>query len=256
MSLKSTILLLIIMALQIRASGVEFSVAHIAGKRLTVCRVDLRKERLQLFLRDDAGQPIKRFDRLQTLLEARGQTLTFAMNAGMYHADFSPVGLFIADGKELAPLNTGKAEGNFFLKPNGVFVVTETGARVVETSEYPKLTERVLLATQSGPMLVHRGQIHPAFNPKSDSRLFRNGVCAPTPDVAIFVNSELPVNFHEFATFFRDTLGCTEALFLDGTINSLHSTKLKRSDFRMDLGPIIGVTESLNAALPSQPSAP
>lgn len=224
-------------------SAVEFSTAQIAGKPLTVCRVDLRKERLELFLHDDAGQPIKRFERLVTLLEARGRKLTFAMNAGMYHADFSPVGLFIADGKQLAPLNTGKAEGNFFLKPNGVFVITENGARVVETSEFPQIRERVILATQSGPMLVHRGRLHPAFRAESESRLFRNGVCAPTPEVVIFVNSEAPVNFHEFATFFRDTLRCTEALFLDGTINSLHATALKRSDFRMDLGPIIGVTE-------------
>jgi uncharacterized protein YigE (DUF2233 family) len=230
-------------SLVVGAPAVEFSKAEIAGKRLTVCRVNLRKERLQLFLRDDAGQPIKRFERLVALLGARGLKLTFAMNAGMFHADFSPVGLFISDGKQLAPLNTADDYGNFFLKPNGVFVVTETGARVVETSEFPSIRERIILATQSGPMLVHRGKLHPAFNAKSESRLFRNGVCAPTPDVAVFVNSEAPVNFHEFASFFRDTLQCTEALFLDGTINSLHSTELKRSDFRMDLGPIIGIAE-------------
>jgi uncharacterized protein YigE (DUF2233 family) len=230
-------------SLIVSVSAVEFSKAEIAGKRLTVCRVNLRKERLQLFLRDDAGQPIKRFDRLAALLEARGLKLTFAMNAGMFHADFSPVGLFISDGKQLAPLNTANDDGNFFLKPNGVFVVTESGARVVETSEFPRIRERIILATQSGPMLVHRGALHPAFNAKSESRLFRNGVCAPTPDVAVFVNGEVPVNFYEFASFFRDTLHCTEALFLDGTINSLHSTELKRSDFRMDLGPIIGIAE-------------
>src|SRR4030095_8982028 len=105
--------------------AVEFSKAEIAGKRLTVCRVNLRKERLQLFLRDDAAQPIKRFDRLVALLGARGLKLTFAMNAGMFHGDFSPVGLFISDGKQLTPLNTADDYGNFFLKPNGVFVVTE-----------------------------------------------------------------------------------------------------------------------------------
>ncbi|HWM90390.1 MAG TPA: phosphodiester glycosidase family protein [Thermoanaerobaculia bacterium] len=224
-------------------SAVDFSTAEIAGKPLTVCRVNIRKERLQLFLRDDDGQPIKRFERLAGLLGARGQKLTFAMNAGMYHGDFSPVGLFISDGKQLSPLNTANAEGNFFLKPNGVFVITETGARVVETSEFPSIRERVILATQSGPMLVHRGKLHPAFNAKSESRLSRNGVCSPTPDVAVFVNSEAPVNLYEFATFFRDTLHCTEALFLDATINSLHSTELNRSDFRMDLGPIIGIAE-------------
>ncbi len=33
------------------------------------------------------------------------------------------------------------------------------------------------------------------------------------------------------------------ALFLDGTISSLYSTHLKRSDFHMELGPILGVVE-------------
>src|SRR5687768_17763487 len=105
-------------------SAVDFSTAKIAGKPLTVCRVDIRKERLQLFLRDDDGKPIRRFERLAGLLGARGQKLTFAMNAGMYHGDFSPVGLFISDGKQLSPLNTANAKGNFFLKPNGVFVIS------------------------------------------------------------------------------------------------------------------------------------
>jgi uncharacterized protein YigE (DUF2233 family) len=225
------------------AEAVELSEAKAAGKRLTICRVDLRKERLRLFLLDEAGQPLKRFDRLQAFLSPKGRKLLFAMNAGMYHADFSPVGLFISEGKELAPLNTSAGEGNFFLKPNGVFLITERGARVIEASEFRLVKERVLLATQSGPMLVHQGKLHPAFRAGSDSRLFRNGVCAPDLHTVIFVNSEDPLNFHEFASFFRDELRCTEALFLDGTINSLHSTALGRSDFRMDLGPIIGVIE-------------
>jgi uncharacterized protein YigE (DUF2233 family) len=161
---------------------------------LTVCRVDLRKERLELFLRDDTGQPIKRFERLAGLIAARGRKLTFAMNAGMYHGDFSPVGLFISEGRQITPLNTARAEGNFFLKPNGVFVVAASGTRVVETSDYPALRERVILATQSGPMLVHRGRLHPAFNAQSESRVLRNGVCAPSPDTVVFVNSEAPVN--------------------------------------------------------------
>src|SRR5215207_3184705 len=110
--------------------AVEFKTDEAAGKALTVCQVDLRKERLQLFLRDESGRPIKRFDRLSALLRPRNEKLVFALNAGMYYGDFSPVGLFIAEGKQLAPLNTAKAEGNFFLKPNGVFVVTDAGARV------------------------------------------------------------------------------------------------------------------------------
>lgn len=231
------------LALTSYASAVEFSTVEFAGKRFTVCGVNVRKERLQLFLRNDTGQPFKRFDRLASSLESRGQKLTFAMNAGMYHRDFSAVGLFVSGGQESAPLNTASGEGNFFLKPNGVFAVTETGARVIESSEYPQLRERVILATQSGPLLVRGGKLHPAFKANSESRLLRNGVGVPSPDIALFVISEAPVNFYEFATLFRDKLHCQDALFLDGTICSLHASELKRSDSRMDLGPIIAITE-------------
>lgn len=225
------------------SSAVEFSTVEIEGKRVTVCRVNIRKEKLQLFHRDENGQPFKRFERLSSWLQKRGEKLVFAMNAGMYHGDFSAVGLSVSDGKQLTPLNTNNGEGNFFLKPNGVFLVTEKGAQIIESSEYPKLRERVIIATQSGPMLVQNGMFHPAFKAGSVNQLFRNGVGVPSPDVALFAISDAPLNFHDFATLFRDKLHCPNALFLDGTISSLHSTELKRSDFRMDLGPILGVTE-------------
>jgi uncharacterized protein YigE (DUF2233 family) len=225
------------------ASAVEFSTAEIAGKRITVCRVSITKESVRLFHRDDTGQPFKRFERLATWLEPHGQKLVFAMNGGMFRPDFSPVGLFVSGGQELAPLNSATGDGNFYLKPNGVFAITTGGARVIETSEYPKVRERVILATQSGPLLVRAGKIHPAFNAKSESRHIRNGVGVPSPDVAIFAISEAPVTFHEFATLFRDKLHCPDALFLDGAISKLYSTKLKRSDAGTDFGPIIAVTE-------------
>jgi uncharacterized protein YigE (DUF2233 family) len=233
----------ILLASSLHASAVEFSTVHFAEKSFTVCRVHIRKEKLQLFHRDEAGKPFKRLDKLAAWMTARGQKLTFAMNAGMYHGDLSAVGLFVSEGQQKAPLNLADSEGNFFLKPNGVFVVSDSGARVMESSEYLKLQERVLLATQSGPLLVRGGRLHPAFNPGSASRLYRNGVGVPSPDLALFVISEAPVNFYEFATLFRDKLSCPNALFLDGTISSLHAPQLKRSDFRMDLGPIIAVYE-------------
>jgi uncharacterized protein YigE (DUF2233 family) len=226
-----------------RAAAVEFSNAAIAGKRVTVCRVNVHKEPLQLFLHDDTGRPFKSFDAIDRWLQSRGQKLAFGMNAGMYHRELSPVGLFVSGGRQLVPLNTTNGTGNFYLKPNGVFLVSERGARVVESSEYPDLGERVLLATQSGPLLVRGGKIHPAFNPTSESRIIRNGVGVPSPDVAVFAISEAPVNFYEFAAFFRDVLQCPDALFLDGVISSIHSTDRKRSDQKTDLGPIIGITQ-------------
>jgi len=234
-----------LLALPGSSAAVEFSEAMVGGKRATVCRVNVRREQLQLFLRDPAGQPFKSFEAIESALQSRGQKLVFGMNAGMYRHDLSPLGLFVAEGQQLSPLNTTNGYGNFYLKPNGVFLVTDGGARVIDSSEYPAVRERVILATQSGPLLVRHGIIHSGFSSNSTSRLIRNGVGVSAPEVAIFALSEAPVNFHEFASLFRDVLKCSDALFFDGVICSLHATQLKRSDRKVDLGPIIGVVEEV-----------
>lgn len=228
--------------LAVLCMGLLGCAAVVAEPRYTVVRVDLRTEKLALFLDDDTGTPFKRFDRLEAWLGARGTQLQFAVNAGMYHADFSPVGLFVQDGREVAPLNLAGGAGNFFLKPNGVFAITDAGPRVVESSEYPALARQggVRLATQSGPLLLRRGVLHPALIPNSDSRKIRNGV-GVSGHTAIFVLSETPVNFHDFALYFRDVLHCRDALYLDGTVSAIHSKALGRSDFVRDLGPILAV---------------
>ncbi len=227
----------------LKSNALDFSTVEFAGGRFTICRVEVNKDRLQLFHRDEQGRPFKRFNVLESWLATRGHRLSFAMNAGMYHADYSAVGLYVSGGVQSSPLNLAEAEGNFFLKPNGVFALTDRGAVVVESSQYQRLPGQVILASQSGPLLVQRGVIHPAFRPGSTSRLRRNGVGVPSPEIALFVISEGPVNFHDFATLFRDRLKCPDALFFDGTVSSLHAPALKRSDFRMNLGPILGVTE-------------
>jgi uncharacterized protein YigE (DUF2233 family) len=213
-----------------------------ADKRFTVVSVDTSHQSLQLFLNDDKGKPFKRFDRLASWLQARNKRLLFAMNAGMYQKDFTPVGLLVLNGKQLSPLNQADGTGNFFLKPNGVFLVSATGPRVVASSEYSALAKGVRLATQSGPLLVRRGVIHSAFNINSSSRLIRNGVGVSGSKV-FFVISESPVSFHELAVFFRDGLHCEDALYLDGVVSSLYSAELHRNDFNADLGPVVGVVQ-------------
>lgn len=242
---RSAAFCVLAVALLADASAIEFSNVVVAGKRVTICRVNVHKERLQLLLKDDEGRPFKSFDAIDRWLQSRDQKLLFGMNAGMYHRDFSPVGLFVAGGQQLAPLNTNSGTGNFYLKPNGVFLVSEKGARVLESSEYSGLSEQVMLATQSGPLLVHRGKIHPGFNPRSESRLIRNGVGVPSQEMAVFAISDAPISFYEFATLFRDVLKCPDALFLDGVISSLHSIDLKRSDKKTELGPMIGITREV-----------
>jgi uncharacterized protein YigE (DUF2233 family) len=207
-----------------------------------VCRVDVRAENLRLFHADAAGQPYRSFEALGASLERHGEKLQFAMNAGMFHPDFRPVGLLVLDGKERSPINRGEGFGNFFVQPNGVFMIDASGARVLATYEYRSHTPAI--ATQSGPMLVHRGLVPQSFTFRnnSPSRVVRNGVCAPTPDSAVFVISEAKVNFATFARFFRDVLGCSEALYLDGSISSLYAPALKRADGHAALGPMFAVT--------------
>lgn len=237
------LILSLLLAANLRAQ--QISIVTFAQKQFTVCRVDLTKQHLHLFLRDDSGSPFKSFDNLEHWLRSHGHKLTFAMNAGMYERDFSPVGLFVENTKELNPLNLKQADGNFYMRPNGVFAITREGARIVESSTYPSIQKSTLLATQSGPLLLINGHIHPAFKLDSQSLLFRNGVGIISPHEVIFAISESPVNFYEFAQLFRDELRCEDALFLDGTISSLYSTGLKRDDKKIDLGPIIATVEDL-----------
>jgi uncharacterized protein YigE (DUF2233 family) len=221
--------------------AVDVSTVSYAGKKFTVCRVNLKSDKLQLFLKDDSGQPLKSFERLQQSLALKQEKLVFAMNGGMYHGDMSPVGLCVSEGKELSPLNLATAEGNFFLKPNGVFLISDQGAKVIISEEYPALKEKVILATQSGPMLLSRGRMHPAFREGSKNVLHRNAVGVASRNEVVFAITEEPVNFYELATLFRDVLKCPDALFLDGTVSSLFAEALKRSDKKMDLGPMLGV---------------
>jgi uncharacterized protein YigE (DUF2233 family) len=212
------------------------------GPRFTTIRVDVRTAHLELFLRDDAGHTFHRFDRLKTWLAAKNRRLLFAMNAGMFKPDFSAVGLLVQDAQQVSPLNLADGAGNFFLKPNGVFFVSESGPRIVDSTEYPALAQGVSLATQSGPLLVRNGKLHPGIDAASTARLIRNGV-GVSGDSVMFVISEQPVSFYELATYFRDELHCPDALYLDGVVSSLYSLELQRNDAKVDLGPIVAVVQ-------------
>lgn len=217
----------------LRGETMEFE-----GAKFIVHRVEPARATLKLFWKDAQGQPYKNFRALDAAVTSQGRSLLFAMNAGIYQPGWIPEGLHIEDGRELHPLNTAEAPGNFFLKPNGVFFLQRNGtARVVETSEFPALKSRatgeeaIRLATQSGPLLLRNDQIHPKFNANSPNRLLRNGVGVDQQGRVVFVCSvrptpELPdsggrINLHGFARLFQH-LGCRDALFLDGDISEIH----------------------------------
>jgi uncharacterized protein YigE (DUF2233 family) len=209
-----------------------------AGSEFAVCTIDLRRHDVKVFWRAPGGEAYGSFDRLLKAPEGAG--MVFAMNGGMYHEDLAPVGLHVENGRELKRANTAAGPGNFHLKPNGVFFIRGRQAGVVETGQFLRRKIKADFATQSGPMLVIGGRIHPRISEQGTSRKIRNGVGIRNAHTAIFAISNQPVTFHEFATLFRDELECSNALFLDGSISSLYAPELNRKDGLLPMGPIIG----------------
>ncbi|MBB3590754.1 uncharacterized protein YigE (DUF2233 family) [Rhizobium sp. BK529] len=222
------------------------------GAAYIVCSVDPAKADLRLFWKDAAGKPYRGFSNLAAAVTGQGHRLIFAMNAGMYREDFTPMGLYVEDGEALIPVNREappKVSGpvpNFFKQPNGIFYLDETGARIIPTADFLKQKPNTRLATQSGPMLVVEGKINPIFILGSTDRTRRNGVGLSSDGTLRFVISEDSVNFHDFARLFRDELRCENALFLDGGNGTgLYNPALGRNDtsWHGGYGPILGLVE-------------
>jgi uncharacterized protein YigE (DUF2233 family) len=202
-----------------------------------VCTVDLRAYLVRLFWKDSQQQPYGGFDTLPRRIE--GAPIVFAMNAGMYEAELSPLGLYVEDGKTLRPANQGAGTGNFYLKPNGILYIQGEHAGIVTTDHFVRERPRVEFATQSGPMLVIDGRTNPRIKPGSTSQKVRNGVGIRNSHTLVFAISEEPVRFWDFAQLFRIRLQSRSALFLDGSISSLYAPALHRSDERYLIGPIV-----------------
>lgn len=212
-------------------------------RSFTVCEVNIATDPLRLFLQRDDGGPHGHFQSVDTHLKSAGQKLSFAMNAGMYHDNRMPVGLYIENGQQVQRLITSAGPGNFGLLPNGVFCIGPARVDVIETLTFERQLPECTHATQSGPMLVIDGALHPRFLPDSTSRYVRNGVGTSSDgQTAVFAISNGRVTFHEFGTLFRDVLKMPNALYLDGNISRLHAPALGRSDFGFLMGPIVGST--------------
>ncbi|MCM2474702.1 hypothetical protein HGO38_14570 [Rhizobium sp. CG5] len=215
---------------------VDFRDAH-----YTVCQFDPAHDTMRIYDRGPDGQPFGGFDSLSRQIWAERHTLVFASNGGMYHDDLSPVGLFVEHGIERQPISTSGGWGNFHLLPNGVFFLKDGRAGVLETQAYLKAKVAPDFATQSGPMLVIDGKVHPRFLPDSDSLKRRNAVGVDAEGQVFFAISQDAVRFYDFALLFRDALHCANALYLDGTISSVMIAERNRRDNAFRLGPMIAV---------------
>ena len=253
-----TVIAILLVAFAGRAASAETDSALACQSRAfgeagyLVCSIDLEISRPRLFWKGSDGEPYRTFAEVAEAVAAEGKSLVFAMNAGMYADDFSPMGLYVEGGRELRPTNTVKMKSlvgpvpNFYKQPNGVFFLDEKAAGILPTGLFLKRRPKVSFATQSGPMLVVDGKLNSIFIAGSKDRSRRSGVGVCEGGKLRFAISDGPMNFHDFATLFRDELKCPDALFLDGGRGAgIYVPAMGREDWsgHGGFGPMIGLVE-------------
>ncbi len=214
---------------------------------LTHCLAVPSRHAISMELGPDGETPYRS---LTSLVKARGEEsgVAFAMNAGMFDDEGMPVGYFVEDSDRLQTLNTADGEGNFHMKPNGVFFGMDGKWEVRTTEDFlANVSERPDFGSQSGPMLVVDGKIHPEIRADGPSKLIRNAVGVDDKGRAHFVIANAPLSFGKLARFYRDQLKVKNALYLDGTVSALWNPSTDRLDSGAPIGPIV-VVERRDAA--------
>lgn len=207
---------------------------------LTHCLASPGRHRIGMDLGPSGGQPYRSLSAFAKTHSAG--TVAFAMNAGMYDEAGDPIGYFVEDGERAQTLSTADGEGNFHMKPNGVFFGTGDEWEVRTTDDFlANVRDRPQFGTQSGPMLVIDGKLHPDISFDGESRLIRNGVGVDGKGRAHFVISNAAISFGKLARFFRDELDVKNALYLDGNVSALWNPATGRLDTGAPIGPIVVV---------------
>ncbi len=215
--------------------------ATFEGVRLTHCVADPAKHRIRTALGPSGGAAYGSLSAFARSIDH--STVAFAVNGGMYGDNGQPIGYYVQGGDRIKELNRSDGSGNFHLKPNGVFYGTGGSWRIrTSDSFFSNVRDRPQFGTQSGPMLVIGGKLHPEIAENGPSRAIRNGVGIDKDGKAHFVRSEAPLSFGQLARFYRDELNVPDALYLDGQVSSLWDPASERLDSRTGLGPIIAVT--------------
>ncbi len=209
-----------------------------------ICTYDPARHDFRLTNLKRDGKAVRNFAELSKFLGKSSKRVVFAMNAGMYDEQGKPIGLYVENGKQYAPLNQRDAAGNFYLKPNGVFWMDAAGPHINTTDAFALKSDTApIWATQSGPMLVIDGVVNSRFSPDGTPRHIRNGVCVTGSNTVIFVISSTEVSLGKFARFMHDNLKCANALYLDGEVSSLWDGATGRHDHKYPLGPMLVVSK-------------
>ena len=228
-----------------------FSINNIS---YTAFVADLDQYEINLHLRNpDTRLPFCHFADVKNYLDAVGQAPEMITNAGMFTPRYTPQGLYIEeDSIDRYSIDTGKfvSKGNFYIQPNGVFYIDAHALPHIDTTdEFVRLQKNrnfnPLIATQSGPMMVVNGLVNQAFTLGSANLNIRNGVGLISEKKIVFIISDVPCNFYDFATTFKDIFGCPYALYLDGFISKMYVAEKKAPMPDGNFGPIFSIVKKM-----------
>jgi uncharacterized protein YigE (DUF2233 family) len=214
----------------------------IEDERFISFTVNPKRQNVEFYWKNEKNENYKNLENLRLALKNKKRELVFGTNGGMYKKDNSPQGLYIENGKKKMEIDTVNGNGNFYLKPNGVFYISiDKKANICKTNKFIE-NKNINFATQSGPMLVIDGNIHSAFQKNSANLNIRNGVGILPNSEIIFAMSKKEINFYEFAEYFKE-LGCRNALYLDGFVSRTYLPEKKWIQTDGNFGVIIGVSK-------------
>ncbi len=84
--------------------------------------VNPQTERVKMYWQKANGEAWGTLHALLADINSQGQ-VQMAMNGGIYDESYAPLGLYIENGQQKVALNLASGEGNFFIRPGGVFYV-------------------------------------------------------------------------------------------------------------------------------------
>lgn len=191
---------------------------------LPIIIVDVTHSELQIFS--------KKIDNISSLTDAKqacisqGRKFIAATNGGIFFSTLKPCGLLIQNSNIITPINTDSGHGNFFIKPNGIFSVTNGVPSIISTEAFLKNNLQPSFAIQSGPMLIMASKINPDLSKNSTSLFTRNAI-ALTSDGRLYIAfSKHPVSLYDFATSISCHTNAISALYLDGAISGIITNDL------------------------------
>ena len=240
---KNNILILLIVITTMSISFIhQTKKITIEDERFVSFTVNPKKENLKFYWKNENGENFKNVENLKLWLKKKRKKLIFGTNGGMYKKDNSPQGLYIENGFKIIEIDTTTGNGNFYLKPNGIFYISIDKIPTICSTEKFTDNKKINFATQSGPMLIIDGNIHSEFQKNSVNLNIRNGVGILPNNEVIFAMSKKEINFYEFAKYFKE-LGCKNALYLDGFVSRTYLPEKKWKQTDGNFGVIIGVSK-------------